>query len=1072
MRLATLVALWATALLSASRIEAQGVGTGTIRGRVASQSGADVNGTRVQIKNVSTGLTSQAEVRGGRFVIRGLEVGGPYVIELTHIGFLPERTPAVFVSLGEPLDVDLVMHPLRTQLDTMLIVERPEGIAGATAGAATTISDSLVHRLPTLNRNFFDFLRLAPQVSTKVGSGRIGLSAAGANLRFNNFLISDTDERLVNGNVSAALNGGKSIPIDAVKEYQVAVAPYDIRYGDFTGVLVNTVTQSGTNHFRGSAFGYWRNDKLARRGDLASSLPYERMQYGFSLGGPILRDKIHFFIAPEIQRLTLPAAGAYIGQPATSLPALTVNAADVDRLSSIMRAYGLEAGSGGMVENQSPLRNLFARVDAGLPRWNSRALAFVNYSRSGITSFSRAAPDTFYLSSYQFSTLASVRMTSLQLHTDLRRLGAHNQLILSELADRQDITAGAQQPVVHVVVPRAGGGLITLTSGTAEGAQGRFARNRSISMRDEFSLSVGSQNVLLLGFQAERFRIQKGGVAGSFGTWTFLSLDSLESGVAGRYEVRKDFGSATSPLSGMQYAAWLGNEWRVNQRLTVTTGIRGDASDFKSHAPYNAIVDSIFNRRTDEMPRARIHISPRLGFNWDMTGNGSNRMRGGVGLFTGRPPRGWIAPAVISYGAGIGVLRCGSLQSDVGRPRLFVPDYQAAPTSCATGATLATAPLGDVDLLDKNLRMAQSVRASLAYERRLAGDVVSTTEALITRNVADYRFVNLNLKGPQATDRFGRVLYGTVALSGVATPAVRSGFSEVIDLTNTSRNHSYVLSTKLERRFAGQFAASASYSFSRTRDVQSPSRLNMAGIVMWADARAVSGLHETVTPEVSLNDLPHRVVFALTYAAPWRKAPTDFSVYYVGESGTPFTYLAFGTNRRGDLNADGSNANDPIYVPRDAFDPSEITFTGRSDSTGADNSSTTQAIRTHAQQSALQSLIDRTPCLRNQRGRILRRNSCREPWSNTSIAAIRQAIPIGDRAIEAEFDVFNLLNLLNGRWGRFRISSPRLLEHVAQTEGTSDTGQPVFRFSTTRPDWTTVQTESAFQLQLALRYRF
>lgn len=241
---------------------------------------------------------------------------------------------------------------------------------------------------------------------------------------------------------------------------------------------------------------------------------------------------------------------------------------------------------------------------------------------------------------------------------------------------------------------------------------------------------------------------------------------------------------------------------------------------------------------------------------------------------------------------------------------------------------------------------------------------------------------------------------------------------------------------------------------------------------MWADARAVSGRHEDLSRGISLNDLPHRAVIAITHTAPWPRWSTDFSFYYVGESGSPFTYLAGGASGRGDLNADGSNANDPIYVPLDASDPDEILFIGRSDAPGADNSPAALAERVALQQAAFESFIEGTPCLRRQRGRILERNTCREPWSHTTIASIRQAIPIGRRALEAELDIFNVLNLLNGDWGRYRVAAPRLLEHVGQTPGPTETRQPLFRFDTTRPEWTTLQTESAFQLQLAVRYRF
>jgi hypothetical protein len=1025
------------------------------------------------VRNTATGFAIETEVRDGLFLVQGLEPGGPYAVTVDRLGFLSERREHVFLTLGEPLELAFVLRPAPVPVDTLRAVATPFPGAYSHGGPATTIPDSLVHRLPTLNRNFYDFVVLVPQISTKIGFQRSGVSGAGANLRFNSYLINGVQERAVNGSVSAASNGGKSLPIDAVREYQVLVAPYDVRYGDFAGALINTVTKSGTNALEGSAFAYWRNDRLSRGGELAPTEPYERLQYGFSLGGPIVKDRVHFFVAPEFQRLTSPAPGPFVGQSPAATPPLPVSEADLVRLAGIVRGYDLTPGSAGYVETATPLRNLFARVDAALPGWSSRILGFVSYAGSEDETFSRSEPDTFALSSTRVTGAGGSRLTSIQLHTDLGRAGGgHNELLISHSSDWIDFLPDVRQPLVKVLVPGTGGGLVTVTTGAAERAQGRFGRAWSVRVKDELDLPWGADHLLVLGAEIERFRSERGGVVGGYGTWTFSSLDSLAQGIAERFEIRRDFGSASVPMSGGQYAAYLGDEWRAGERLSITMGIRGDLLDIGGHAPYNALVDSVFGRRTDEMPRRRLHLSPRLGFTWDAFGTGRDQLRGGIGVFTGRPPLAWIHPALFNYGIGIGVLRCGSRPSDAGLPPPFVPDYRAAPLACATGPALETAPLGDVDLLDRDLALARSLRASLAWDRRLPWGLIATSEALVSRNLSDFMFVNLNLEGPQGVDRFGRVLYGTISPGGLAAPALRSDFSGVIDLRNTSRNYTYQLSTRVERRFAEGMAASVSYTFSRVRDVQSPSRVNMPGTTMWADARAVSGRHDDLSRGISLNDLPHRLVAALTYTAPWPRWSTDFSFYYVGESGSPFTYLAGGVGGRGDLNADGSNANDPIYVPRDAFDPDEIAFSGRSDAAGADNSPAAQADRVLSQQTAFEGFIERTPCLRRQRGGFVERNSCREPWSHTTIASVRQAIPIGARALELELDVFNVLNLLNGGWGRYRVTAPRLLEHVGQTPAPPEASQPIFRFDTSRSDWTTLQTESAFQLQLAVRYRY
>jgi hypothetical protein len=331
----------------------------------------------------------------------------------------------------------------------------------------------------------------------------------------------------------------------------------------------------------------------------------------------------------------------------------------------------------------------------------------------------------------------------------------------------------------------------------------------------------------------------------------------------------------------------------------------------------------------------------------------------------------------------------------------------------------------------------------------------------------------MNLKGPRTTDRFGRVLYGSIDTTGLARPDRLSAFSEVIDIRNTGRNSANDVAVSLEKRFSRELGGMISYTYSQVRDVETALRAGTRGTAIWSGARVVSGNQDDLTPSVSLNDVPHRVIVAVTYSLPWPRWTTDLSLYYVGESGSPFTYISGGTAGRGDLNADGTSANDPIYVPRDALDPGEIMFSGVSSANGADNSSAARAARIRQQQVSFEQFIDRTRCLRGQRGHILARNSCREPFSHTSVASIRQRLrPAGSHIIEAELEIFNLLNLLDSQWGRYRVAIPSLLEQVGQTAGPAETAQPIFRYDATAPQWQTLRTESAFQLQVGLRYRF
>jgi hypothetical protein len=847
---------------------------------------------------------------------------------------------------------------------------------------------------------------------------------------------------------------------------QVMAGGYQAEFGGAGGGVVNAVTKSGSNTFSGSAFAYGRNDELARRD--VSTTPYQRAQYGVSLGGPILQNRLQFFVASELQHFTFPAVGPYVGQPASAERAVPVSTADLDHFDAIMKSYGLIAGSPGAVENGNPLRNLFTRVDLALPEWNSRLLVWNNFSGSDDNSFSRAARDTFSLTSYRATRVTQAITSAAQLHTALPRAGGgHNELLVSHRTEAVGAVGAVQQPIVRVAVPGASGGSVTLNSGTPETAQGGSFNSSTFTINDNLTLPLRARHVVTLGGQAEHFRILRGGAAETFGTWSFASLRDFELGVVDAYQVRIDFGSASAPLGGTQYAAYVGDRWQATERLSLTGGIRADMLAIDDRAPYNALVESLFDRRTDEMPAQRVELSPRLGFLWDA---GRERLRGGIGVFTGRYPLGWAQTTLSSYGVG-GLLRC-TRGPTADPPPAFTPDYRAAPTACLRGSTISPTRPADVDLLDRNLKLMQVARGSLGYDRRLPGDLVLTNEALVTHAISDFALVNLNLPDPVATDPHGRVIYGSIDPNGFSTFKPRSPFSEVIDLRNTASNYSYQLSTRLEKTSTAGASGFVSYTFSRARDVQTLLRVNTRGTVAWATARATSGRQDDLTTGISTDDVPHRVIVAGTYVAPWRRVRTELSFYYVGESGRPFTYIASGTLRRGDLNADGSNTNDPIYVPRNGLDTMEIQFSGVSDSVGADNSTAARTVRERAQQNAFESFIKRTSCLQSQRGRILERNSCREPWSNTTIASVRQSIPVGGRAVEVQLEVFNVLNLVNAGWGQQREAAPAILEHVGQTAGPVQASQPIFRFNANNPDWTTSPAESAFQLQLALRYRF
>jgi hypothetical protein len=1050
-------------------IQAQGVTTAAIEGQVTLGDAGSADGARVRASNPATGYTFETIVRSGRFAILGLEVGGPYSVVVRKIGYRAEGRDRIYLSLGQRLELALMLERVAIPMDTVRVLAAERTRIPLGTGVGKLISDSALRRLPTIDRDMYDFVRLTPQIVAS-GAGT-GLSGGGVSTRFNSFLLDGVSERGLVGNFAAGTGqGGKAISIEAVKEYQVLLTPYDVRYGDFAGALVNAVTRSGSNQLGGSVFAYGRNSGLARETPFLRDASYKRAQFGFTLGGPLVPSRARFFIASEFQRLTSPAAGPYVGQAASREVPVPASVADIAAFKAALEGYGLEPGSGAAMNVGNPLRNVFVRVDIAFPERRSRLVVWNNYSlvenivfsRQGSTSFFTRGALTFPLSSYRYTSSVTKDVAAARFFTSLQN-GGVNEFMLAFKLQPSAIIPDSRATLVSVAVPRADAtGNVFLESGSNEAAHGITVSQKSFEIADDLTFVMGPKHRLALGARAEAFGIVGRGLPGAYGSWLFSSLDSLLSGRAERFRLVTEPAGARSAKPGVQLGLYAGDEWKIHERLSVTAGIRADAVVQSDPAPYNPTVDSLFGRRTSDMRRARIQWSPRIGFAWAATADQRSHVRGGIGLFIGRPPLGWLNASLRNDGAARGTLQCGAGGS--GPAPAFEPNYLSQPHSCANGSGLGAGAGGPLDFEDRNLRLAETLRASLSYERLLSRSLTWKMEGLATRNRADFLFVNMNLAGPAALDRHGRVLYGVVDTTGRATPTLIAGrFSEVIDLRNQSRNKSFQLTTELEQRYSEEAGVSLFYSYSRVRDVQTPPA-GFSANDNWQGGRVVSGLHSETRPSISALDIPHRVGLSGTYSFGKEQWRTDVSLYYVGESGAPFTYIASAGRGRGDLNADGTNLNDPIYIPLNAADTSEIAFTG-------------SAAERLAQQSAIEALIAGSGCLRSQRGRIMARNSCRAPWINLANMSIRQKLPpLGGHPVTVQLDVFNLLNLLNAEWGELRVVTPgpnaSLLEQVGQTAGTAAQSQPTFRLNRAATRFDADNVQSAYQLQLGIRYSF
>jgi hypothetical protein len=1057
-----------------SLAQGQGVTTGAIEGTVTSQAGDPIADAVVEVVFAETGYRTTGRTSpAGRFLITALEPGAPYTVFVRAIGYRPVRRDDIRVALSQTARVDFALEATAVQLQELVVMADPlsSDFSSSRTGAQTSISDSLISRLPTLNRDFADFVILTPQVAIRDGDAG-GIVAAGQNNRFNTIQV---DGATVNDRFGLGATGqtggqanGRSVGIEAVKEYQVLLAPYDVRQGNFTGALINAVTKTGTNELKYSGFFYYRSDDIA--GDPLSATAFNVKNFGASIGGPVVRDKSHFFINAEFRRANTPANGPYLGS-ADQTVVYTQTA--IDAFNNALGTYGLpNSGSGDQINNGNPLTNVMVRYDSRISD-RSRLVVRYNYNEATRDQFSRSSSTnnpTIDLSTVSYGQANKTHNPALQFFTNWEN-GRSNELLLSwnRIRDARDPAATAPLIIVQNFTQAGGSGTFSLQSGTERFSQGNELDQDIFEITDNLTIPLSHGHVLTVGTRNELYKVRNLFAQGSYGVWTFDNLSDFVAGDAERFEGAGELVAGNgidARFTAGQLGAYAQDQWQVNEKLAFTVGLRADMPFFTTDPTFDAKVVSDFGPQS--VPGSKIQLSPRLGFNYNASPDGRNQIRGGFGMFTGTPAYVWYANVYANNGTKLGRITCG--QGAAGPVPAFNPQVSPPPV-CGDGTTLGTDIIGEVNLIDKDTKFPQVLRGNLAWDRRLPGDVILTVEGIYTKGINDFFIVNRNLNDPVGVDRNGRTMYGTIGTSGFSSPSYfnvqRYGPSfngGVFELRNTSSNNWSMSGTiQLRKRFAGDLELSGGYTRSKSKDVQSFT--SSRAISNWRFGRMYSASQLDESAYTSDFDRPHRVVLGLTKRFNFDQIPVDVSATYQGQSGIPYT-LGAGFSGRGDLNADGTN-NDPIYIPTDATDPNEMIFVQQF----GDASPTEQA-------QAFEEYIAGESCLNKQRGQIMERNSCRNPWQNFLNLGVRVGLPeFSGHQVALDIGVFNVLNLLNGDWGVVKtvgatfFSTPTIVAQRSSTGGSIGTNQARFEFEEVGQERfrKTSTVFNSYQIQLGLR---
>jgi hypothetical protein len=982
----SLAAALCLALFFAAPLAAQTVTTGNISGVVTDAQGGVLPGATVAATHTDTG-TSYEAVTGadGHYSILNVRIGS-YTIAAAMSGFKDQKQEKIDVALGADKTVDFKLA-LATVSETVDVVATSPDIDVSNGGTGQNIATQVIETLPTINRSITDFARVSPFVNpTTLGSsGDQAMSIAGRHNRYNNMQIDGAVNNDLFGLADTGTPGGQTgtqpVSLDAIQEIQVVVSPYDVRQGGFSGGAVNVVTKSGTNALHGTGYIFGRNQSLIGAipavATTANPNPsdtkvgsFSDKQSGFSFGGPIVKNKAFYFGNADFQRKLTPvgfSVSGNSGQPWNQQDAATVAAI----VQTLKTQYNFDPG--GLDEFSRPQNNdkAFVRTDFNLSQKN-RLTARVNYVNGTQyvgtpTTTQYLLPDRYY--SIQDKTLSSVG----QLDTTLGST-TFNQFRITYQRERNvrgDQPGFAHFPSTQVDLT----GSNNVLFGTETSSQANALNQDITEINDDFTM-VRGHHTLTVGTHNELFHFYNLFIQNFYGTYRFTSLANLQAGLAqsfshnfSNYPSNPNF---AADFGVQQYGFYAGDLWRVKPNLTLNYGIRLDMPHFPDTPAANPVSVADFGYRTDVVPAPKM-FSPRLGFNWDLTGNSAmtQQIRGGIGSFAGRTPYVWLSNQYGNTGVDFTSL---SVAFNANNKIPFVADPLNQPTSVSGGA----AGRQTINMIDPNYKYPQVIRGNIAYDRSLPWGLVATAEFLFSKTQKDVLWKDLNFAPTGTTRPDGRLVLAKVD----------TNINDAVLLTNTNQGDTETVAFKVEKRYRHGWYASGSYLYGRSRTISDGGAF--VALSSWRDQYEN---YDPNNPTLARSNYEpgNRINLSTSVDVPmWHNLHSVASMFYSGQTGQPYS-LVF----NGDANGDTTTFNDIAYVPASAD----------------------QVIVTNGTWDQLNAYLSQDPAAKNNRGMVPNRNTGTSPWTNQLDVRYAVTVPAGKAKVELSMSVLNFLNMLNKDWG-------------------------------------------------------
>ena len=987
----------------------------------------------------------------GRFSINGMRTGGPYAVTISYIGFQPRTIKGITLQLAETYNLNVFLTEDATELAEVVVSGKASKFAAEKTGAATNINSAQITNLPTVSRSLTDVTRLSPY-------GGNGMSFAGADGRTANFTV---DGANFNNNFGLSSNlpgGGNPISIDAIEELQVVISPYDVRQTNFIGGGVNAITKSGTNTFKGSAYVYHKNenmqgDAVKRQQIQGAREKSQTTTYGFTLGGPIIKDKLHFFVNGEMIKIPTVVnrwRGSDDGVADPNNYISRTTNADLEAVSKYMASkYGYNTGSWTSFPADESNYKLMARVDWNITDRHHLAVRY-NYTKNNVwnspnaTSMdggtrqngARMSQYSMAFANTMYSMKNLVHSWTVDLNSRLTD-NLSNQLLFT-YSKLDDVRGTNSSEFPHIDITKDGDNYMAL--GLELFTWNNAVHNKIWNIKDDVTYYLGSHKIMA-GVMFEHQMADNMYMRNGTGYYRYNITDDMY--VGGVLDPAMLFNSTpevfcltygydgeSAPAARVQFSRpgiYVQDEWNVTDKLKLTYGLRVDGLFFNNNdlMTNSAIYNLDYSGRhidTGKWPKNSITFSPRLGFTYDVFGDKSLKVRGGTGLFSGRLPLVFFTNmptngGMVQYQAQIGpsakyadmpdaVKSQYASIADVldqfkGGPMTNISDMLTKLQAMGYPTTInpedGTVP-SSISAVDPKFKMPQVWKTSVAIDYQLPVDFPFTVTA--------EGIFNKTINGVTLSDWAIPNVGGFARFNGVDNrPIFPTGFrtgTKAFVLENTSKGYGWSASVELKAQPADWISLTASYTHTVSKEVTGMPGSNAESAFTYIPS--VQGPNN-ISLHNSQYVVPDRLVASATISD---KCGNHYNFIYEAQRGG-YNYGWMLTN---DINGDGYNY-DALYIPTDEqVANKEFRFVTDDDA------------------KRFMDFVHNDPYMSKHQGEYAEPYSVYSPWVHRIDFGYKHDFKFNvgqtKHMLQLTFDMKNVLNFFNSAWGVAKYLNPEI----------------------------------------------